>query len=125
MKAILTLSLLLFTLTGCVSYPELAAQRTAELREEYPAGTSIETVQARWGKSKPVFSAVRPKDGWEKHPNQNIGRKLVAMEATTGKKIVSVDQYWGADGMMSLCYCWFYYDANSKIVDVEWQYKSD
>jgi hypothetical protein len=124
MKPIRTL-ILLFSLTvaGCVSYQEHAAERTAQLREMYPPGMSREEVQGKWG--KPDFSASRPTNGWDSDPNQYIAKKLKDVEASTGKKVESVDRYWGPDGWMSLCYCWYFYDSGGKIVDVEWQYKSD
>jgi len=60
--------------------------------------------------------------------NAYLARKLSALEASTGKRIESVDRYWGPDGFMSLCYCWYFYDASGKLIDlidVEWEFKSD
>jgi hypothetical protein len=91
----------------------------------YPPGMSREEVQSKWGQIKPDFSALRPGDGWHAYPNTYIAKKLQDEEATTGKSIASVDRYWGADGLMSLCYCWYFYDSVARLVDVEWQYKSD
>jgi len=128
MKPVLTVTVaLLFWLTvaGCVSSQERAAGRTARLREMYPPGMSSEEVQAKWGSIRPDFSASRPVNGWDAHPNHYIARKLKAVETSTGKQVKSVDRYWGPDGWMSLCYCWYFYDSDGKIVDVEWQYKSD
>jgi hypothetical protein len=110
---------------GCASYQEHAAKRTARLREIYPQGMSKEAVQSRWQRIKSDFSASRPDNGWNTHPNQYIAKKVQSEEASTGKSIASVDRYWGPDGLWSLCYCWYFYDAAGKIVDVEWQYKSD
>ena len=126
MKPMLRLILLLaLTVTGCVSYQEHAAERTARVREMYPAGMSKEAVQAKWGQTKPDFSASRPTNGWDSEPNQYIAKKLKDVEARTRKKVGSVDRYWGPDGWMSLCNCWYFYDSGGKLVDVEWQYKSD
>ena len=86
---------------------------------------SREEVQARWGQIKPDFSASCPTNGWDSHPNQYISKKLKDVEASNGKKVESVDRYWGPDGWMSLCYGWYFYDSDGKLVDVEWQYKSD
>lgn len=86
---------------------------------------SKEDVQARWGGTKPDFSASRPGSGWTAYPNEYIARKLGDRESATGKRIESVDRYWGPDGFLSLCYCWYFYDSGGRIVDVEWQYKSD
>jgi hypothetical protein len=126
MKTFITLILLTgLTVTGCVSYQEHAVKRTAKLRQIYPTGTLREEVQTKWGQIKPDFSAIRPPDGWEAYQNQYIAKKLKDVEGSAGKRVDSVDRYWGPDGWMSLCYCWYYYDSNGKIVDVEWQYKSD
>jgi hypothetical protein len=113
------------TLTGCASYEQYGAERTAKLREIYPSGMAKAEVQARWGQTQPDSSASRPGSGWDAHPNSYLARKLGDMEAKTGKRIESVDRYWGPDGLMSLCYCWYFYDSGGKLVDVEWQYKSD
>ena len=91
----------------------------------YPPGMPKEEVQSKWGQTKPDFSASRPDKGWEAYSGQYIAKKLQAREASTGKNIASVDRYWGPSGLMSLCYCWYFYDSAGKIVDVEWQYKSD
>jgi len=126
MKPILILALFFWlAITGCVSPQEHAAERTARLREMYPRGMSSEQVQAKWGKIRPDFSASRPATGWDAHSNQYIARKLNGVETSTGMQVQSVDRYWGPDAWMSLCYCWYFYDSDGKIVDVEWQYKSD
>jgi len=124
MKPILALIVLVcLTITGCVShYP---ANRTARLRQIYPPGMPRQEVQTKWGQIKPEFSAVRPPDGWEAYQDQYISKKLKNVEVTSGKKVDSVDRYWGPDGWLSLCYCWYFYGSDEKIVDVEWQYKSD
>jgi len=126
MRPIGTLILLsALTVTGCVSYQEHAAERTAQLRKMYPPGMSREDVHAKWGQVKPDFSASRPTGGWGSEPNQYLAKKLKDVEASTGMKVESVDRYWGPDGWMSLCYCWYFYDSGGKIVEVEWHYKSD
>jgi len=126
MKTYLTLVIILgLTLVGCTSYEQHAADRTARLRKMYPAGMSKEDVQAKWDQRKPDWSATRPSEGWESHQNAYLARKLSALEASTGKRIESVDRYWGPDGFMSLCYCWYFYDASGKLIDVEWEFKSD
>ena len=125
MRSIIALLLTCGLAVRCVSYQEYAASRTARLREMYPPGLSREEVQHRWGQAKPDFSALRPDGGWHAYPIDHIARKLQDKEAATGKVIASVDRYWGQDGLMSLCYCWYFYDAAGKIIDVQWQYKSD
>lgn len=86
---------------------------------------SKEEVQSKWGHIKPDFSAVRPDGGWQTYTNEYIAKRLQDEETVTGKSITFVDRYWGPDGLFSLCYCWYFYDSAAKIVDVEWQYKSD
>jgi len=128
MKSIFALTLLCGLAVGCASsasYQEHAAQRTARLRAMYPPGMSRAEVQSKWGKTKPDFSAARPDAGWKAYPNTYLARKIQDEEAATGKSIASVERYWGPDGLMSLCYCWYFYDSIDRIVDVEWQYKSD
>ena len=125
MKSYLALLLLGFAMVGCASHQNYSADRTQKLREMYPPGMSRTAVQARWGQTQPDFSASRPSSGWETYPNAYIAKKLAGLETGTGKKIESLARYWGPDGLSSLCYCWYYYDSDSRIVDVEWEYKSD
>ena len=122
---LISIAILAFALAGCESYQQHAADRTEKLREIYPTGMSKREVQAKWEPIKPDFSASRPFDGWDSNRNTYIAKKLNEVESRTGKKIESTDRYWGADGLSSLCYCWYFYDSNGRIVDVEWQYKSD
>lgn len=122
--------MLVFVVTllfGCrsVSSKQYAAERTAKLRQIYPPGTSKAAVQAGWQQTKPDFTASRPSNGWETWPNKNLAQVLIALETKTGKKIESVERYWGADEWMSLARCYYYYDANDSLVDVKWEYMSD
>jgi hypothetical protein len=112
-------------LSACASYQEHAARRTARLREIYPQGTSRKQVQAKWGQINPDFSASRPPNGWEVYQSPFVRTKLANVERNTGKRVDLVERYWGPDGLWSLCYCWYFYDSEDRIVDVEWQYKSD
>src|SRR6266404_451969 len=125
MKSLAFIFVLTSTLAGCVSVQQEAATRTDRLRVDYPPGTSKERVQSRWGQISPDFSASRPSGGWAAHPNSYVAKKLEDVEAHTGKQIESFDRYWGLYTSMSLCCCWYFYDSSGKIVDVEWQYKSD
>ena len=125
MKTLASFVLLLFMFTGCASYEEHAAQRTEQLRKIFPAGMPREEIQAKWNNRKPDFAASRPANGWESYPNQYLSKAMKDLETKTGKKIVTAERYGGPDGWMSLCYCWYYYDSDSKLVDVEWEYKSD
>ncbi len=128
MKLIAFAFMLTLALAGCSfqqSVQREAASRTDRLRVDYPPGMSKQEVQSRWGQTKPDFSASRPVSGWAAHPNSYLAKKLQSVEARTGKQVDSVDRYWGLYTSMSLCYCWYFYDSSEKIVDVEWQYKSD
>ena len=111
-------------LSGCQSYEQHSAERTAKLRELYPPGTSKEAIHAKWG-SKPDFSASRPTDGWKVYPNKYLAKVVNTLETKTGKKIDSLERFWGADGLSSLARCYYYYDSDDRLVDVEWEYMSD
>lgn len=117
--------LLAFCFAGCTSYEVHAARRSEELRRIYPIGITRSDVQNKWGASRPDFTALRPAGGWESEPDRFISKQLLLVESRTKKDVIRVDRYWGADGFMSLCYCWYYFDSEEKLVDVEWQYKSD
>lgn len=123
--------IILFLLTilvvvGCTSYEEYARERSEKLLKIYPPGTTTrEAVQKKWGKIQPDFSAVRPDSGWERYENPYIRSKIIVIEKKIGREVTRIDRYWGPDGFMSLCYCWFYYDSTDYLRDAEWQYKSD
>lgn len=128
MKSIFFAFVLSLALAGCSFHGSVqreASARTDQLRADYPPGMSKQEVQSRWGQIKPDFSASRPNRGWAGHPSRHLAEKLESMEARSGKRIDSVNRYWGPYTSMSLCYCWYFYDSSEKIVDVEWQYKSD
>ncbi|GAA5482200.1 hypothetical protein [Haloferula sargassicola] len=119
------LLLICWLAAGCASYETHAARRTAGLREMYPPGTSRQEVQRKWKPVEPDFSAARPGQGWRAYPNDFIARKLAGVEVRTGKRVALVERYWGPDGFVSLCWCWYFYDSTERVIDVEWQYKSD
>ncbi len=128
MKSIASAFILTLALTGCSFHQSVqqdAALHTDRLRVDYPPGMSKQEVQSKWGQIKPDFSASRPSSGWSAYPSRYLAEKLESAEARTGKRIDSVNRYWGLYTSMSLCYCWYFYDSSEKIVDVEWQYKSD
>ncbi len=105
---------------------ERAARRTEGLRLIYPAGTtSREEVHDKWGGVEPGIAAVRPVGGWQAYSNAYVAEKVSKIEVRTEKGVHRVERFWGPDGLFSLCYCWFYYDARDFVVDVEWQYMSD
>src|SRR5215475_10626862 len=107
MKRVLPILLIGLSLGGCLSVEQHAAKRTAQLREIYPPGMSKEDVQLKWGETKPDFSVSRPSAGWPTLSNHYIAGKLEQMELSTGKRIETVDRYWGPDGLFSLAYCWY------------------
>ena len=127
MKTNVRIALLACLVVAWIGYTlfQSSAGRTARLRRIYPQGTSREAVQSKWRDGKPDFSALRPTAGWASHQNHFIAEKLQDVEASTGRKVEFVDRYWGPDGFSSLCYCWYFYDSENNIVDVEWQYRSD
>ena len=100
MKTYLIVVIILgLALVGCTSYQQHAADRTAGLRKIYPPGMSKGDFQAKWDQRKPDWSATRPSEGWESHQNAYLAKKLSALEASTGKRIESVDRYWGRTGL--------------------------
>jgi hypothetical protein len=117
---------LLFGSFGCkdVSSGKYAAERTAKLRELYSPGTSKEAIHAKWA-GKPDFVASRPAGGWSAYPNKYLAAALNTVETNTGKQVASVERFWGPDGFLSLARCWYYYDSDDRLVDVEWEYMSD
>src|SRR5947209_2965065 len=110
LKCIPLLVFVVVLLFGCKSPEQNAAERTARLREMYPAGTSKEAIQAKWAQTKPDISASRPSSGWNAYPNKHLGKFLSSLEAKTGQKIESMERYWGPDGLFSLARCYYYYD---------------
>lgn len=121
---------------GCQTHDEYSQERRQRLLEIYPPNrTTRPEVQAKWGNAKPDFSLERPKDGWAKLAvfsvngrEANIGffiNQALRAEKRTAKTVYRMERYRGVDGISSLCYCWFYYDENDKLVDAEWQYMSD
>ena len=82
-------------------------------------------MQERWEGIEPSLSIARPEAGWQVDSSELVPWKALSAEMRTGKAVELVERYWGPDGFLSLCYCWFYYDAEDRLVDVEWQYCSD
>lgn len=124
------------TLAGCFSSKYDPAYRHQKLLELYPLGTTTRAdVAAKWGKKKPDFSIERPAAGWlSLAPFSVDGRqanivffveRALNVEKRVGVSVYRMERFWGTDGLSSLCYCWFYYGQDDKLIDVEWQYKSD
>jgi hypothetical protein len=53
------------------------------------------------------------------------GEHVAAIEKKLGRPIASFERYYGSDGLLGLCHCWFYFDDVGRLVDAEWQYASD
>ena len=113
-------------LSGCGSTQEYAIQRSQRLLALYPVGvTTRSAVSARWGGDSGMKTAQRPSGGWNKHPTEEVARRCLASESRTGRRVQSYECRFGPDGLFSLCYCWFYYDRQDRLVDAEWQWSSD
>jgi hypothetical protein len=120
------LSLFLAVASGCKSYEEIAAERHDRLVQIYPLGTTTrEDVAKKWGATKPELAFDRPAAGWLALPRHDIAVHPDTVEKKTQREIASFERYFGVDGFLSLCRCWFYYDREGKLVEVEWQYVSD
>jgi len=124
--AALSLLAALLLLGGCGgSLADHARARSAELAAQVPPGkTTRADVQARFGPTPPPISMTRPPDGWARILSR-VASKAVASERRTGRTPARVERYLTPDGLFSLCYCWFYYDADDRVIDVEWEYASD
>jgi hypothetical protein len=113
---------------GCYSQQHYDAHnemRRQRLLEMYPVRkTKQQDIAKRWGHA-PQERQSRPKTGWENHSDAWVAKFTANAEKRIGKKITKVERYFGADGMFSLCYCWFYYDASDRLLDAEWQWSSD
>lgn len=119
-------STMLLAVTSCRSPEVDERERSAELRQLYPPGSTTRAdVQAKWESAEPGISVVRPAAGWQACPNESVRDRVLEVEARTWESVLLAERYWGPDGLFSLCYCWFYYDAEDRLVDVEWQYCSD
>jgi hypothetical protein len=113
-------------LIGCMSPEQIKAERRQRLLEMYPPGkTTREDVQKRWDMHRPDLSVVRPAAGWSECKTGWIRAFVENSERRTGKSVYRFDRYWGPDGVLSLCWCWFCFDENDRLVDAEWQYHSD
>jgi hypothetical protein len=117
------------SISGCLSTGSMEAyaeKRRQTLLEMYPVGkTTQKDVETRWGEQSRRISATRPAKGWDTHDNPRVKRFGPKAEKRIGKKIAKLEQYHGPDGLMSLCYCWYYYDNAGRLVDTEWEWSSD
>jgi hypothetical protein len=105
---------------------EVANRRRLELLVLYPPGkTNRSEVESKWAPTQPDLSEIRPAAGWGSSLNAEVRKRVAASELRTGKAVYRTDRYTGLEDLFSLCYCWFYYDEQDRVVDVEWQYHSD
>jgi hypothetical protein len=116
---------------GCSSAAYDPKVRRERLLAVYPPGeTTRADVQGRWAPTTPNLTVARPVDGWSALDNPRVRERIAASELRTGKPVHLVDCYVGPDARNSfdffgLCDCWFYFDAENKVVDAEWQYHTD
>jgi|SRR5581483_3375983 len=118
--------------TGCSSPGAYDPKvRREQLLAIYPPGsTTREDVKKKWSPVMPEFTTARPAQGWAALEYPSVRERVASSERRTGKSVQLVDCYVSPDSRSSfdlwgLCYCWFYYDAADKVVDVEWQYHTD
>jgi hypothetical protein len=113
---------------GCFSqksFDDYAETRRQRLLEMYPLRkTSQKDVEARWGFPAQIKS-LRPASGWIADPDSSVKTFAMGAEKRIGTKVAKAERYYGADGIFSLCYCWFYYDSSDRLIDAEWQWSSD
>ena len=121
----LILALLTLALASCTSQQDHAEMRRQRLLEMYPVGkTTRKDIATRFGHA-PESTATRPARGWEAEQNWWIRSYATKAEKRINRKIPKLERYFGADGLFSLCYCWFYYDSRDRLIDAEWQWSSD
>jgi hypothetical protein len=120
--AVLSLALL----SACTSGAEYAAKRREGLLAAYPPGSPTRAdVHERLKGRPPTDAFTRPGGGWAAFENQLVASRCLESERRTGNRVESVERYLRADGMFSLCYVWFYYDADERLADTDWQWSSD
>lgn len=115
-------------ITSCYSqksFDDHAEMRKQRLLGMYPPRVTTKMdVRAKWNVS-PEVEASRPAGGWDSHPEGWVRFYGSKAEKRIGRTIPKLERYYGADGMFSLCYCWFYYDSRDRLLDAEWQWSSN
>jgi hypothetical protein len=113
-----------FLLAACAheSASQYAAERTAELRAEYPPGRTTRTdVASRQGHA-PMVTLARPGTGW-------TARIVLDAETRTGALIARADEYVSpagtSAGLLTLAHVWYFYDRDDHVVDVVWERMGD
>jgi hypothetical protein len=120
--------LVLVTASSCSPFESTEAyeaRRRSRLLEMYPLRTTTRADVEKRFSHKPESTFQRPAKGWEAHENHLAAFYGARAEKRIGKKIPLADHYYGADGLFSLCYCWFYFDHRGHLLDTEWQWSSD
>jgi hypothetical protein len=124
----LVLSWVTLVLSGCGSFANNEADRRQQLLAIYPPGkTTRADVQQRWGTDRQWdFSETRPAAGWAAATNAFVGGRALTSEQRTGQSVHRIEGELAPDGISGgLCRCWFYYDQNDRLVDVDWQWHTD
>ncbi len=112
----------LAALCGCRSVdPESRRQR---LLEFYPPGSTTRA-KVHEDFTGPDLEGARPTEGWAAFEFASLGASLEERERAAGKSIARFERYFAADGFMGLCWYWFYFDENDRLVDAAWQYHTD
>jgi hypothetical protein len=122
---IIAASILISSCYSQKSFDDYAEKRRQTLLNMYPPrATTKKDVRAKWS-VPPQVEASRPEGGWGSHPEWWIREYGSKAEKRIGRNIPKLERYFGADGIFSLCYCWFYYDSRDRLLDAEWQWSSD
>jgi hypothetical protein len=115
-------------ISSCYSqktFDDHAEMRRQRLLEMYPPRvTTKKDIRAKWN-TLPQVEASRPTGGWNSHSEGWVRSYGSKAEKRIGRPIAKLERYYGADGMLSLCYCWFYYDSKNRLLDAEWQWSSN
>ncbi|MFL6521540.1 MAG: hypothetical protein ACJ8NS_15075 [Chthoniobacterales bacterium] len=94
--------------------------RTTVLKR-FPLNTPRSDVEQRMATDK--FSLrideLRPKEGWNSHPQIMVRDSCPPAERRTKTRIERCQMYEGVHDMFSLAQVWFYYDAADKLVDID------
>jgi hypothetical protein len=51
-----------------------------------------------------------------------VGAHVATSEGRTGKAVESVEVFAAKEGWFGVGYCWYFYDAQGRVVDAEWEY---
>jgi hypothetical protein len=109
----------------CGSYAQYAEGRRAEVLAAYPPGTARDDIHTRIA-HEPDVMETKPASGWS---TGWIQEHVDSSQKRTGKRVWTVERYslpgCGSSSPLSLCREWFYYDQTERVVDVDWEYRSD